>query len=260
MCSEIDFYCLNYTDEPYTKNERRIEMERKFTQLNIPLWFYSGVTYSDERIKNIHSSLQHTWSICYGHLDMINHFLTNSNKEYAIICEDDILIHKDFANYLDYILDVFKKTSFDLLLLGYLCSNPIHTYSNFYELHVFPFKTPPFITNINKENNIDHCPPDYPYKLFNYPDSTWGTQMYMISKKQAKFIIDKYYDTYAMQSLTDSSMTVFSGDWTITKEGKRAVIYPLLVIENGLSNYEDEGQDMAHKKCFNFSYIPNTFI
>lgn len=239
MANEIDFYCLNYTTEPHVKNERRIEMEKKFTQLNMTVCFYSGVTNTDVRISSIDPKLQHTWSICYGHLDMINHFYKDSTKEYAIFCEDDILIDKDFEKKIPPVLDVFKKNCLDLLLIGYLCSNPIDTYSNFPE--------------INHDTGI-------PHKFLEYPDSTWGTQMYMLSKSQAKRIIDKYYYTYAEKSLTDTTIIPFSADWTITKEGKRALLYPLLVIENGLSIYIDEGQNWSHKKCFDFSYKRGVYI
>jgi hypothetical protein len=239
MSSEIDCYCLNFTTEPHTKNERRLEMERKFATLNITSIFYSGVPNDDKRLLVADPSLHHTWSICYGHLDMINHFYLNSKKEYAIFCEDDILIHKEFTNRLSLILNVLNQSQLDLLLIGYLCSNPIDTYSNF-----------PEITHDGK----------LPHKFLEYPDSTWGTQMYILSKSQAKRIIDKYYDTYAERSLKDTTIIPFSADWTITKEGKRALLYPLLVIENGLSIYVDEGQEWSHKKCFDFSYKPDTYI
>ena len=37
--------------------------------------------------------LSRVWSITYGHLDMIQMFL-QSNDEYGIMCEDDLVIHR----------------------------------------------------------------------------------------------------------------------------------------------------------------------
>lgn len=239
--NQIDIYCLNFTTNPYEKNERRIEMENKFTHFNLPVFFYSGVIQTDERIafvKNDH--LRRTWSMCYGHLDMINHFANNSEKEYAIICEDDIIIHKDFTKKLPDILNVIKEYHFDLLLLGYLCSNPVDTYSNF----------PQIATKYSNDT----------FKILKYNKETWGTQMYMLSKKQAKLLLSKYYDDYAKRTLTDNSLTPFSSDWLITKEGNTALVYPLLVIENGNFQYEDEGQRNSRINCYNFSFRENTFI
>jgi len=247
---EIDFYCLNYTATPEEKNERRIEMEKKFNHFNIPIHFYSGVSLNDKRISFVENEgVKRVWSICYGHLDMINHFVNNSDKEYAIFCEDDIIIHKEFIEKLLNILNILKscdnvtnikKYKFDLLLLGYLCSNPVDTYSNF----------PEIITEFSSNT----------FKLLEYDANTWGTQMYMITKTQAKILILKYYSDYASRTLSDTLLTPFSADWLITKDGKRAIIYPLMAIENGDSIYTDEGQMKSRINCFNFSYKPNTFI
>jgi len=274
---EIDFYCLNYTATPEEKNKRRIEMEKKFNHFDIPIHFYSGVSLNDNRVSFVEDEgVKRVWSICYGHLDMINHFANHSDKEYAIFCEDDIIIHKQFIEKLTNILNVMncydkstlitpfciedaqsnrsnpfisdpklnenwcKKYKLDLLLIGYLCSNPVDTYSNF-----------PEITTEYSSNTL---------KFLEYDEDTWGAQMYMISKTQAKTLILKYFSDYASRTLTDKSLIPFSADWLITKDGKRAMIYPLMVIENGDSIYTDEGQMNSRINCFNFSYKPNTFI
>lgn len=272
---EIDFYCLNYTATPEEKNERRIEMEKKFNHFDIPINFYSGVSLNDKRVSFVKDEgVKRVWTICYGHLDMINHFVNHSDKEYAIFCEDDIIIHKQFIEKLTNILNMLncydkstesnrsnpsisapegcipkggilkenlcKKYKFDLLLIGYLCSNPVDTYSNF----------PEIMTEFSSST----------FKILEYDADTWGAQMYMISKTQAKILILKYYSDYALRTLTDKSLTPFSADWLITKDGKRALIYPLIVIENGDSVYTDKGQMNSRTNCFNFSYKPNTFI
>jgi hypothetical protein len=86
-----------------------------------------------------------------------------------------------------------------------------------------------------------------------YPNDSWGTQMYMISRKQCIYLLDKYTNGYLERSLENPEMIPFSADWTITKEGKRALLYPLRVIENGSMEYEDEWQDKCRKLCAEFT-------
>jgi hypothetical protein len=241
IINQLDIYCLNFTNNPQEKNERRIAMEQKFDHFQLPVHFYSGVASTDERIHFVENdNMRRTWSICYGHLDMINHFISHSNKNYMILCEDDIIIHKEFTKKLPQAIDVMKKQNLDILLLGYLCSNPVDTYSNFPE--------------IDTEYSCDT------FKLLEYIQDTWGCQMFMITRSHAKKMLSKFYHDYAIKTLTDKSLTPFSSDWLLTKDGKRALLYPLLVIENGHSDYEDEGQKNSRINCYNFSFKENTYI
>ena len=97
----------------------------------------------------------------------------------------------------------------------------------------------------------------------------------MLSRTQARKIIDKYANGYAddflhlctiktptlsavsrreEQGVADCAFEMrngvkdpsavfppFSADWSITKEGKRCIVYPMLAIEDGLTNYDDGG-------------------
>jgi GR25 family glycosyltransferase involved in LPS biosynthesis len=241
ITNQLDIYCLNFTNNPQEKNDRRITMEQKFDHFQLPVQFYSGVSSVDKRICFVENeNMRRTWSICYGHLDMMNHFVNNSNKEYMILCEDDIIIHKDFTKKLPMALNVMKKHNLDILLLGYLCYNHADTYSNFPEIK----------TEYSNET----------FKVLEYIEHTWGTQMFMISKTHAKSMLTKFYNGYAEQTLINTSLIPFSADWLLTKDGKRALVYPLLVIENGHSDYEDEGQMNNRINCYKFSFRENTFI
>jgi GR25 family glycosyltransferase involved in LPS biosynthesis len=225
----VGFYCLSYNG--YGK----ISMQNIFNKMGIEATFYSGVSFNDRRLHKLEEGLKRIWSTCYGHLDMIRTFY-ESDKEYGIFCEDDIIIRNDFIKNLPDIIADFNKLDLDILMLGYLCENKIDEYSNFPTLLV-------------KE----------PFKYLHYPDDLWGTQMYMISKAQALKILSKYYYGYAEKTLIDRSLTPFSADWTITKEGKRALIYPLIAIENFNKIYDDEHQTRAHRNCYKFSYTPELF-
>ena len=174
----------------------------------------------------------------YGHLDMLRIFLT-SEHEIAIFCEDDILVRKDFGEHLPGIIQNFKELRLDVLLLGCLCSNAdFRKYSNFPEKMV------------SKET---------PFSYYGYnsdpASAVWGTQMYMTHRSQAVHLLDKYSrGGYADQTRIDKSLVPFSADWTITKEGEKALIYPLVAIEDASADYEDLGQDHCRKTCYNIFY------
>jgi GR25 family glycosyltransferase involved in LPS biosynthesis len=241
ITNQLDIYCLNFTNNPQEKNERRIVMEKRFDHFQLPVQFYSGVSSVDKRICFVENkNMKRTWSICYGHLDMMNHFINNSQKDYMILCEDDIIIHKDFTKKLPLTIDVMKKHNLDILLIGYLCYKPADMYSNFPEIK----------TEYSNET----------FKVLEYIEETWGTQMFMVTRIQAEKMLSKFYHGYAEKTLTNTSLTHFSSDWLLTKDGKRALVYPLLVIENGHSDYEDEGQMNSRINCYNFSFKEDTFI
>lgn len=224
----IDFYCLNFHEE------RRKKMIEKLEFFQIPISFYSGVRPEDPRIQFVENpSIKRTASICYGHLDMLTHFVNHSSKPFAIIMEDDILIKKTFTQDIEKAIDVINTNSLDFLLIGFLCSNPIHTYSNFPEIHT-------------KYSTAEFC-------IMGYPDSTWGAQMYMITRDQARRLIEKYAHGYLEKSLENSAMTPFSADWLLTKDGNRALLYPLRVVENGSMQYEDKGQEQCRILCGQFT-------
>ena len=115
--TKIDFYCLNFQNE----NSRRQRMNKKSIYFKIPIQYYSGVTKIDPRISFIEDEkTSRCASICYGHLDIINHFVKNSRKEFIVIMEDDIIIRKTFCEDIIKALDIFIKYEYDILLLGYL--------------------------------------------------------------------------------------------------------------------------------------------
>jgi hypothetical protein len=83
--------------------------------------------------------------------------------------------------------------------------------------------------------------------------------MYLLRRSQAIHLLQKYANGYADKTLKDKSRVPFSADWTITKEGTKAIIYPLVAIENYESEYDDEGQNTCRKKCFRLFYDKELF-
>jgi GR25 family glycosyltransferase involved in LPS biosynthesis len=235
MSDLCEIYCLNYKNE-----ERRALMQERFSTLNLKCNFYDGVdTNVDERITKYEQCYKQCWSCMYGHLDMINKFLNETTKEFGIFCEDDIYIRKDFGILLQDVTIKFREMNLDVLILGYLTSHKVEHWHDGYSY---------------KHNSIDSDD----FKYHNYPDHVWGTQMYMISRSYAKFLIDKYYTDYAEKSLEGGKP--FSADWTITKDGNRCLIFPMLAVEDGKTRNCDLGQDIFHQSCHLYNYNPDLFI
>lgn len=235
------FYCLSYKNE-----ERKQVLSHSFSQLNINVEFYGGVGLDDPRLSILtenNGGAKRPWSCMYGHLDMINKFLNETDKEYGVFCEDDIYLDKNLGNDIPRLVEDFKTMELDVLLLGYLITYKIEGYYDGFSIkHDFSNKT---------------------RKYHNYPGDLWGTQMYMLSRSHAKKLLEKYNNSYAEQSLNpelNANMNPFCSDWTITKEGNRALVYPMYALEDGKSQYEHGGQHNFHQDCFHKNYNPEQFI
>ena len=237
---EYQFYCLSFNNPTRKENMKRI-----FKTLEIDCIFNEGVDENDIRItgRNIYTKC---WSCMYGHLDMISDFYYNSDKQFGIFCEDDIFIHKDLKILIPKIIEDFNIMKLDVLLLGCLLPLKLDTRFN-YEYSQFRIK--------HSSGN---------YKFHEYPDSMWGAQMYMLSRTHAKKLLDKYSFSSGYADKTnhsnDNTLQPFSSDWTLTKDGNRALISPLLVSEDNKTNYEDKHQMVFHKKCFEAIFVPGLFI
>ena len=77
----------------------------------------------------------------------------------------------------------------------------------------------------------------------------------MVSREWARAIITKYGKCDA-STLYDP----FSADWTITQEGNRRIVYPMLAIEDGTGKYEDPGQAQMHKLSHSAHLSIRTYV
>jgi len=159
----------------------------------------------------------------YGHLDMIAAFY-ETNKPYGIFCEDDIMIRRDFKDAIPSFIDGINVLNLDVLLIGYLTSFVICAGQAEFDL---------------RYNNA--------FKFHHFSDNIWGTQMYMLTRTHAKTLLDTYATGYAGQ-------TPFSADWTLTKDGNRALITPMIVVEDNKTVYSHGGQSNFHKDCHRLHY------
>ena len=224
MTSTCALYCLNFKN-----NIRNQSMQERFQKVGIDAVLYPGVPVSDPRIAG-RGLIPHTekcWSCMYGHLDMIRDFVERDTRNYGIFCEDDIWIDADFKSRLEHILADFETMQMDTMLLGYLITYPIVGETNGSYSKVGQSV---YVDLNNAETTT--------YRYYEYGD-IWGTQMYLLSRNQAMRILEKYANGYADEYM---KISPFSADWTITKEGKRCIVYPMLAIEDGNTTYgDDEG-------------------
>ena len=239
MTSTCALYCLNF------KNEVRADsMKTRFAGLDAVL--HPGVPTTDPRIAG-RGLIPHTekcWSCMYGHLDMIREFVDKDSRNYAIFCEDDIMIDSSFKTKLDHVLTDFEAMQMDTMLLGYLITYPLvgETNGSFGK-----YRQSIYVDLDTTETTT--------FRYYDYGD-IWGTQMYLLSRKQATRIVEKYANGYADEN---RAIAPFSADWTITKEGRRCIVYPMLAIEDGLTSYgDDEGGQhdfhmMAHRSHLHVS-------
>ena len=224
------FYVINFNDDA-----RRERMASRFSKigLNEP-HFVDPVFISDLRLDNDKIQHKRTCSIMLQHLDSLKHFLEQTDKDLCIVCEDDIHISKNLRNDLSEIIEQFKTLDLDVLLLGYLFMYPIDTETN---AHFTP-------KSRSKK-----------YKYANYPDDLWGSQMYMMSRKHVRNILDKFGPEYIL-----TGELPYNPDWILTKTGNRALIVPMLAVEEGDTKTDHGGQNEFHRRCFECNYNANVHI
>jgi hypothetical protein len=153
------------------------------------------------------------------------------------------LTMKEFANHIPNIIEEFETMKLDFLLLG----------------HMTNYKIEDWISGYSLKHNFENRP----YKYHNYPATEhghWGAHLYMCSRSHVQSLVDKYGNGYADATITDSTLAPFSPDWTITKQGNRALMYPMMAIEDAIGDYGHGGQTEYHKSSTRLNYDPEFFI
>jgi hypothetical protein len=228
-----NFYCLSYKH-----SQREQSMKERFASIGVPLIVYDGVQHDDPRLSNtkLSDGVRRLWSITYGHLDMIQMFL-NSDKEFGIFMENDILVRKDLVAKLPGVIDQMNNHHMDFCLLGYMI-----------------------------DHSVDHdpCYQAVSSMLYTYPGHQWGVHLYMMNRAGAKSILAEFADGYADKYI-DNPKKPFSPDWTVSKcpGVKSCLLFPMLAVEDGSDSYEHyahDGQYKFHMETFRFNYIPEVFI
>ena len=226
--SKVEYYVLTKQE-----SERHYKMKMRFENENINAHFSPVVEFNDERLNRIPDKHKRATSCMLGHLDMFRKFM-ESDADFGIFCEDDIHIRRGIKEIIPETIAKYKRQKLEILMLGYL----------------FPFKP--------VELSFYHEPEFYNQKLdiidenliyFTYIDRLWGAQMYMLDRKTVDKFLNKYNLDYAYRTINDPNLIPFAADWTITKDGNRAAVYPMLGVEEKPTDPSDYGQYNYHMKC-----------
>lgn len=201
-------------------------MRKRFTDEGLTLNFVASVEQDDARIIPAPPNQKRTWAIMWNHLDMLKAFL-ESDAEFGVFCEDDITIRRGMGTLLHEITGAYRRLNLEILLLGYLINYKpatIRIHSEFSE-------------------------PADNFVYLNYGDHIWGSQMYMLDRRTSQRFLNTYTVNYAIEAERNSKIPYFSPDWTLTKEGRRAIIYPMLAVEEGQVATSHQGQAEFHRQC-----------
>lgn len=235
----IEFYCLTYNNAI-----RKQSMKNRFEQLDIQCNIFENEPDSEyKQIEEHANAIKFPITKCmYGHMKNIESFYVNTNKPYGIFCEDDIYIHKDIKQLLPKFISDFETLNLDVLLLGYLFTDAIHEGMSEFKL-------------LEKSNNLS-------YNYYSFTQDIWGTQMFMLSRKQAKYILDNFnVNTYMNKFIQNQDITPWSADWILTKVGNNALVYPMVAVENDDFDYSfHEGQYYLHHFTYINNFVSDTFI
>lgn len=224
--NNIPIYIINCNNE--LRKKRMID---RFKHVNLIPTFNCFTNISDIESK-FNTTLSMPDKCMLSHMDCIKNFY-ESKKPLGIICEDDIYIHKTLDKEIEKIAGFINKNQYDILLLGYLLN-----YKPPYHYH-------------NLLTSFDN------YKVYDFNNQLWGTQMYMLTRKYAKYLLDNFPIQWKFENINST----WAADWIITKNGKRAMIYPMLAVEEGDRICDnDSGQKRYHRECNKIQYNSKIYI
>lgn len=236
---KVEYYVLTKLE-----SDRHYKMKMRFENEYINANFVPVVEFDDKRLDKIPEKHKRATSCMLGHMDMLRKFI-DSNADFGVFCEDDIHIRRGMSEIIPETIAKYKRQNLEILMLGYL----------------FPFKP--------VELSFYHEPEFYNQKLdvidenliyFSYIDRLWGAQMYMLDRKTVGKFLNKYTLDYAIRSIEDTNLAPFAADWTLTKDGRRAAVYPMLGVEEKPEGYNDYGQGSYHMRCFDCHFDNSKYI
>jgi hypothetical protein len=234
--NQVSIYIVNFKDD-----DRKEKMTNRFNTLGYTNFIFTPPVFNDDiRFENKETpplADRRVWSVMLQHLDSIRDFYDNTENKYCIVCEDDIHISKNMFIDLPNIIQKFNEFELDVFLLGYL---------NIYDLD-----------NNYYINKIYSKTDEFPYSIYQYPDHQWGSQMYLISRNHAKYLLETYTIEYAIVNMNNPP---FSPDWIFTKVGKRALLGPMIAVEEGTTKTYDYGQNVFHIQSHQLNYNPEIYI
>lgn len=231
------FFVLSTEQSP----KHSIMLDR-FQQVGIKSEIIEEIKFTDPRISKHNDSHGRCLSIMYGHLEMIKSFL-ESGLEYGIMCENDLFLRKDILKQIPIVIRDYEKHGLDIMLLSYLMT-----------------RHPLQITALGGVQIFDETS-NLPFRYCRYGDELWGAQMYLISRAHAYRLITKFNEEYFDRKISGNypSLRENSSDWTITKYGDRALISPMLAVEDSRPDYFNDGQNDIHHETTRNNFDSNLF-
>ena len=220
-------YCLNHGDTrtPYiTASFEKAGLSDKVT-------FHPGVSIASIKAANndlpeVRANQYAGWSITMGHLTMMQDFLQNSQVEYGIFCENDIKIHKDFTDKITYCIESMRELNLEIFLLSYLLDG---------------------LWLLEKQ---------YKAGIFDYSFSLCGTQMFMLTRAKCQEYVAKYNLAYLFAA-QEKSFLHYAADFILTKDGRKALIYPMLAVEYQVPGWQShrsqDGDTLFHRSCCKYN-------
>ena len=243
---------------PNIIRKKRMRAQWEAFGLEDHVWTYEGIDLKDCRVKEIlvdeegkirpqADGVRRNFSITWGHLDMVKKFVHHTTWEYAIFCENDIVISRKLEQDVSWALDKMRSHELDIVLLGYLNCLAPDQYRDHYSVLVD-----------SKDGD------DEKRTLYHYPDDHWGVQMYMISRAYATRMLDTFTLDFVRRSWREEpGVPVFSPDHTISKlasKDKRAMLFPMAAIEDGTTSYDHGGQHNFHQASFHLYYSAERYF
>lgn len=228
-------YCVTYQNPG-----RRERMAHRFQTVGLDHTFIESIPTEDLGIQAKHNILgklnSKSFSAMNGHIMAYKQMLTDGH-EFAIVCEDDVMLRTDIKKYLPRMIDYMKDTDVEILLTGYLTTEP--------PLDVqwsFPKHTEAF-------------------GFFQFPYDHWGVQQYIIKDVYAQHLVNYFGLDYGYRTLSDPDTTHYSTDWIITKmTEQRAMISPQLAVEECPPDIYLNSDTLYHYNCHVANYVPGLHI
>lgn len=178
-------YCLNGN----TKITERITTSFRTANIINQVTFNQGYQY--EEISNWYGindrDQLHNLVCTLGHAKSIELFL-RSPFEYGILCEDDIVIHRDIKTIIPQGVEMMKRHRLDVLLMGYLLRD----------------------RSVLKAKLSDQC-----YRFAG--NNISGVQMFMLTRARASWLFHNLY-----------RYPIIHADAYYTNTGTRAALYSIV--------------------------------
>lgn len=223
---KVSFYCVNFKNE-----DRRKRILGRFERVGIPIHFVPAVELDDPRLAVDYVKDKRIGSNLLGQIDSLKHFVENTTNDFCVVCEDDVMISKNLKEDFKEFIEIYDKFSLNLLLLGYLMGFKLE------DCHL------DFHTVVSTDK--------YKYKTF--PDDLWGAQMYLVSRKNAIEMVERYQPEFILKN----PGIPYNPDWTITKYGNRLMVYPMVAVEEGNTQTNSSMHSDYHRHCHNVNYDPD---